>query len=148
SHPRAPHASHGRRRRTGRPHPLPRGGEPRGAVLHLAGGPPERPRVERHGLRGRQGSLSRIHQGPLDRHAPRPPSPADRRRRARRRRQLTRTRSRVTTDPRSPARPNPWVVLPRPNPSARLRLFCFPYAGGGASIYAPWGRLLPADVEV
>jgi medium-chain acyl-[acyl-carrier-protein] hydrolase len=51
-------------------------------------------------------------------------------------------------NPRTAARPNPWVVIPRPNPSARLRLFCFPYAGGGASIYAPWTRLLPPWVEV
>jgi medium-chain acyl-[acyl-carrier-protein] hydrolase len=40
------------------------------------------------------------------------------------------------------------VVLPRPNPAARLRLLCFPYAGGGASIFAAWPRLLPPEVEV
>jgi medium-chain acyl-[acyl-carrier-protein] hydrolase len=45
-------------------------------------------------------------------------------------------------------RPNPWTVLPRPTPGARLRLFCFPFAGGGASIYTPWGRLLPPEVEL
>jgi medium-chain acyl-[acyl-carrier-protein] hydrolase len=50
--------------------------------------------------------------------------------------------------PGASSRPSPWVVLPKPNPAARLRLFCFPYAGGGASIYAPWGRLLPPEVEV
>jgi medium-chain acyl-[acyl-carrier-protein] hydrolase len=50
--------------------------------------------------------------------------------------------------PGAPSRPSPWVVLPKPNPSARLRLFCFPYAGGGASIFATWARLLPAEVEV
>jgi medium-chain acyl-[acyl-carrier-protein] hydrolase len=30
----------------------------------------------------------------------------------------------------------------------RLRLFCFPYAGAGASIYRLWYRGLPEDVEV
>ncbi|HEX8905117.1 MAG TPA: alpha/beta fold hydrolase [Longimicrobiaceae bacterium] len=47
-----------------------------------------------------------------------------------------------------PARPSPWVVFPRTQPAARLRLFCFPYAGGGASIFAPWARVLPPEVEV
>lgn len=45
-------------------------------------------------------------------------------------------------------KPNPWIVYPRPNPQARLRLFCFPYAGGGASIYRLWPNDLPAAVEV
>jgi medium-chain acyl-[acyl-carrier-protein] hydrolase len=27
-------------------------------------------------------------------------------------------------------------------------MFCFPYAGGGASVYRGWGGLLPGDVEV
>jgi medium-chain acyl-[acyl-carrier-protein] hydrolase len=42
----------------------------------------------------------------------------------------------------------PWVVLPRPNPGARLRLFCFPYAGGGASVFTAWPEGLPDEVEV
>ncbi len=50
--------------------------------------------------------------------------------------------------PSAPTRPSPWLLLPRPNPAARLRLFCFPYAGGGASIYSPWGGALPPEVEV
>ena len=45
-------------------------------------------------------------------------------------------------------RPDDWLVRYRPNPSARLRLFCFPYAGGGASIFRPWLDALPANVEV
>jgi medium-chain acyl-[acyl-carrier-protein] hydrolase len=43
---------------------------------------------------------------------------------------------------------DPWVVFPRRVPDARLRLFCFPYAGGGASIYARWLELLPPGVEL
>ncbi|HEU4556708.1 MAG TPA: alpha/beta fold hydrolase [Longimicrobium sp.] len=50
--------------------------------------------------------------------------------------------------PPAPLRPSPWLVLPRPNPAARLRLFCFPYAGGGASIFSPWAAKLPPEVEV
>jgi medium-chain acyl-[acyl-carrier-protein] hydrolase len=38
----------------------------------------------------------------------------------------------------------------RPDPArrARLRLVCFPFAGGGSALYYPWGRDLPAGVEV
>lgn len=41
-----------------------------------------------------------------------------------------------------------WALYPRRNPAARLRLFCFPYAGGGATIYSRWPALLPPEVEV
>lgn len=40
-----------------------------------------------------------------------------------------------------------WLRRLRPNPAARLRLFCFPFAGGSASIYRTWPEGLPADVE-
>jgi surfactin synthase thioesterase subunit/acyl carrier protein len=43
---------------------------------------------------------------------------------------------------------DPWVACRKPNPQARLRLFCFPYAGTGASIFRTWSDGLPADVEV
>lgn len=36
----------------------------------------------------------------------------------------------------------------KPNPQARLRLFCLPYAGGAASVFRDWSGGLPADVEV
>ncbi|MDB4949107.1 MAG: Thioesterase [Gemmatimonadetes bacterium] len=41
-----------------------------------------------------------------------------------------------------------WISTPRPNPASRLRLFCFPYAGGGASIFYTWPGTLPPDVEL
>jgi medium-chain acyl-[acyl-carrier-protein] hydrolase len=40
-----------------------------------------------------------------------------------------------------------WVLAPRPNPQATIRLFCFPYAGVGPSVYRPWLTVLPAHVE-
>ena len=41
-----------------------------------------------------------------------------------------------------------WFAYPRPNPQARLRLFCFPYAGGSALVYRNWPDLVPKDIEV
>ncbi|HEX8353838.1 MAG TPA: alpha/beta fold hydrolase [Pyrinomonadaceae bacterium] len=43
---------------------------------------------------------------------------------------------------------NSWLMYPRPNPAAELRLFCFPYAGSSATIFHPWARLLPPEVEL
>jgi medium-chain acyl-[acyl-carrier-protein] hydrolase len=34
------------------------------------------------------------------------------------------------------------------NSQANMRLFCFPYAGGGATIYYPWRNMLPPGVEI
>ena len=42
----------------------------------------------------------------------------------------------------------PWITCRKPSPKARLRVFCFPYAGGGVSIFRAWSDGLPADVEV
>jgi medium-chain acyl-[acyl-carrier-protein] hydrolase len=36
----------------------------------------------------------------------------------------------------------------RPRSQAPLRLFCFPYAGAGASIYRAWSNELSAEIEV
>ncbi len=41
-----------------------------------------------------------------------------------------------------------WVKRSKPNPHARFRLFCFPYAGGGASLFRNWANRLPSEVEV
>lgn len=41
-----------------------------------------------------------------------------------------------------------WITCRKPSPQARLRLFCFPYAGGGVSIFRAWPEGLPAHVEV
>lgn len=40
-----------------------------------------------------------------------------------------------------------WAVVPRPDPAARLRLFCFPHAGGAASAFTAWAGELPG-IEV
>lgn len=41
-----------------------------------------------------------------------------------------------------------WITCPSPNPAASLRLFCLPFAGGGASIFRGWDKALPPDVEL
>ncbi|MGB9396544.1 MAG: SDR family oxidoreductase, partial [Pseudolabrys sp.] len=41
-----------------------------------------------------------------------------------------------------------WLIAPRPNPNAKARLFCFPYAGGGLASFRAWSRLLDDSVEV
>lgn len=43
---------------------------------------------------------------------------------------------------------NAWVTCPRPRPDAEMRLFCFPYAGGGASAYRAWAAHAPETLEV
>jgi medium-chain acyl-[acyl-carrier-protein] hydrolase len=48
----------------------------------------------------------------------------------------------------APAKTDSWIRCPTPHPAARLRLFCLPYAGGGASIFKNWGDALPDSIEV
>ena len=44
---------------------------------------------------------------------------------------------------------NRWILGPVPDSAARMRLFCFPYAGGGASAFISWRSLLrPTGVDV
>lgn len=41
-----------------------------------------------------------------------------------------------------------WIAYSKPSPDARVRLFCFPHAGGGASLYRSWSDNLPPAIEV
>ena len=41
-----------------------------------------------------------------------------------------------------------WLIAPRPNPNAKVRLFCFPFAGGGLVSFRAWGELFNDAVEV
>lgn len=41
-----------------------------------------------------------------------------------------------------------WVRRFRTVPGARLRLVCFPYAGGAANVFRLWHKALPEDVDV
>ena len=41
-----------------------------------------------------------------------------------------------------------WLACQVPNPDAKLRMFCFPYAGGGTVSFRNWSKALPAGVEV
>jgi medium-chain acyl-[acyl-carrier-protein] hydrolase len=43
---------------------------------------------------------------------------------------------------------SPWFVKHRSRPGGVLRLFCFPYAGGGALAYHQWWRELPPEIDV
>jgi medium-chain acyl-[acyl-carrier-protein] hydrolase len=55
----------------------------------------------------------------------------------------------MTTNPKSYMKNGgSWLLVPKPNPKARLRLFCFPFAGGNAQIYRSFGTRLASDIEV
>ena len=41
-----------------------------------------------------------------------------------------------------------WLIAPQPNPAAKARLFCFPYAGGGVVSFRAWPQLLDESVEI
>ncbi len=41
-----------------------------------------------------------------------------------------------------------WAMINSRKPGAATRLFCFPYAGSGASIFWDWHDYLPEDIEV
>jgi medium-chain acyl-[acyl-carrier-protein] hydrolase len=41
-----------------------------------------------------------------------------------------------------------WFQCRKPNPGGQLRLLCFPYAGGGVSVFRVWPDRLPSEIEV
>jgi len=41
-----------------------------------------------------------------------------------------------------------WFPYAKPRPAGKLRLICFPYAGGGAGIYRTWADHFPSYIEV
>jgi medium-chain acyl-[acyl-carrier-protein] hydrolase len=43
---------------------------------------------------------------------------------------------------------DPWIVRPKPSPAPALRVFCFPYAGLGVSVFRPWPAAFPPNVEL
>jgi acyl transferase domain-containing protein/acyl carrier protein/thioesterase domain-containing protein len=41
-----------------------------------------------------------------------------------------------------------WLVVRRPRPDARIRLFCFPFAGGGSAVFDNWGDAFDPSIEI
>jgi acyl transferase domain-containing protein/surfactin synthase thioesterase subunit len=41
-----------------------------------------------------------------------------------------------------------WLVIVGPRASPRLRLFCFPFAGGGSAVYRSWAESIDASIEL
>jgi medium-chain acyl-[acyl-carrier-protein] hydrolase len=55
----------------------------------------------------------------------------------------------ITSSPKTNEKPtSEWLVFPKPNPNASLRMFCFPYAGAGSIVYRTWPDGLPSQIEV
>jgi len=41
-----------------------------------------------------------------------------------------------------------WLIIVGPRADPRVRLFCFPFAGGGSAVYRNWAQFLDPTVEV
>jgi acyl transferase domain-containing protein/surfactin synthase thioesterase subunit len=67
----------------------------------------------------------------------------------------------ITMDPpaEDEARPQPiviepngsaasWLIVVGPRAAPRLRLFCFPFAGGGSAVYRNWAQFIDPAIEV
>ncbi len=48
----------------------------------------------------------------------------------------------------APLAPSRWLSRPRPEPTAPLRLWCFPYAGAGAAAWHPWAAPLAGTADL
>jgi acyl transferase domain-containing protein/surfactin synthase thioesterase subunit len=44
--------------------------------------------------------------------------------------------------------PEGWLVVVGPRAAPRLRLFCFPFAGGGSAVYRNWAQFIDPRIEV
>lgn len=54
----------------------------------------------------------------------------------------------MTTPTATSTEKDRWLLYRREIPGAKLRLVCFPYGGGGASVYAAWQKDLPETIEL
>ena len=43
---------------------------------------------------------------------------------------------------------HPLICVPKPNKNAKIQLFCFPYAGSGASFFKSWSHKLSDKIEI
>jgi surfactin synthase thioesterase subunit/acyl carrier protein/NAD(P)-dependent dehydrogenase (short-subunit alcohol dehydrogenase family) len=53
-----------------------------------------------------------------------------------------------TTNERALRTARKWLIAPVPRPTAKARLFCFPYAGGGLVSFRAWAPLLDESIEI
>lgn len=43
---------------------------------------------------------------------------------------------------------NNWFLIPQARPNAKMRIICFPYAGGNTSTFSHWSSQLPDEIEL
>ena len=41
-----------------------------------------------------------------------------------------------------------WIFCSKKRPDAKARLFCFPYAGSGASVFYEWSEYISTEIEI
>jgi surfactin synthase thioesterase subunit/acyl carrier protein len=52
----------------------------------------------------------------------------------------------IVTQPKDSA--GSWLIIVGPRATPRLRLFCFPFAGGGSAVYRNWAEFIDPGIEV